>query len=281
MSVKHYPFFHGVDENNELYNTFNSKPVFILKIILLLALCCFQNKTYAKEIIMASDIWCPYICQDPQKPGYIVEMLNDILQEKQFIVRNETIPLARAIMLLKNDKVDIVLGLTQQHIDHHQLISSTMPVGIFANDFFVKSNNAWQFTSVAELAEYASKNHNIGIIKGYFYGQSIEELIAEKPNLFSYAHGDFPLNQNINRLMSGHIDIILDSKNAVLSEVKRLNIAPLNYAGTQGKSSQLYVALSKIIDVQLLQVIDQGIIDYRNSGKLDKLLTNYGISDWQ
>jgi len=238
MKINHYQFYqkktsHLVRDN---YN-------FHLKIIVL-ALLCYSSQSNATEITIASDIWCPYICQDKQKPGYIVEMMNDILQDKQFTIKNQTMPLVRAIKRLQSGDVDIVLGLTRQHIDHDNLIRSNMSVGNSANDFFVNPNNAWRFTTVAQLAKYASAGHKIGIIKGYYYGVHISELMTKSPRLFAYSHGNAPLEQNINRLKSGRIKILLDSKNSVLNEVKRLNISALTYAGTQGEESKLYVALS-------------------------------------
>ncbi|MBA6391932.1 hypothetical protein H4J38_14245 [Colwellia sp. BRX10-3] len=40
-------------------------------------------------------------------------------------------------------------------------------------------------------------------------------------------------------------------------------------------------ALPLFNECQLLQIIDQGIIEYCRSGKLNQLLANYGIIDWQ
>jgi len=254
---------------------------FLVKFIFLMTLlsCCFQPN--AKEISTASDIWCPYICQDSQQPGYIVEMINEILQAKKLNTKNETMPLARAIKYLQNGDIDIVLGLTQQHIDHHHLISSNLAVGNSTNDFFVNKKNSWRFSTIEQLEIYAKTGHKIGIIKGYFYGTELNELIAKQPDLFSYAHGDSPLQQLLSRLKSGRINILLDSKNTVLHEIKKLNTAGITYAGTQGMESKLYIALSKAIEPELLALIDQGISDYRQSGKLDKLLAKYGINDWQ
>lgn len=254
-----------------------------MKIILTLALwCCFNlNLGYAKDITVASDIWCPYICQDTLKPGYIVEMLNDILNNKNFTINNETMPLARAIKLLKSGNIDIVLGLTQQHIDHHKLTYSNISVGDFANDFFVNDSNSWRFSTMEKLEEYASDGHKIGIIKGYFYGVEVSKLITKRPDLFLYSYGNHPLRQNIERLRLARIDILLDSKNTVMSEISRLKLPPLAYAGTQGTKEKLYIALSKTAAPQLLKIINQGIIEYRRSGKLMCLLARYGISDWQ
>ncbi len=279
--MTHDHFFHYLYGKKKQGHLVRTNKRFILPMLLWLTFLCSSSHTYAKEIIIASDIWCPYICQDAKKPGYIVEMMNDILADKKFTAKNETMPLARAIKYLQNDDVDMVLALTQQHIDHHLLIRSNLSVGTFANDFFVDSTNPWRYSTVEQLEEYAQNSHNIGIIKGYFYGDVISELIAKNPNLFTYSHGNAPLQQNIKRLKSGRIDILLDSKNTILNAAKRLNISTLSYAGTQGSESELYIALSANAGKELLQIIDHGISQYRLSGKLDKLLENYGITDWQ
>lgn len=253
---------------------------YIFKSLLLLVLFYSPYKATAKEVTIASDIWCPYICQSTEKPGYIVEMINDILQANKIKTINVTIPLARAIKILQNGDVDIVLGLTQQHIDQHGLIRSTIAVGSFANDFFVSPNNPWRFTTLEQLEKLGDEGVSIGIIKGYQYGEKINELIVNKPAIFSYSYGDSPLAQNIKRLRSGRINILLDSKNTVLNSIMSLNSGDITYAGTQGLQNSLYLAFSTPAGSSLLRLIDQGIIEYRRSGKLEKLLTQYGIVDW-
>lgn len=250
-----------------------------VKLLLTLLFCSFQP--YAKKITIASDIWCPYICQDPQQPGYIVEMIDDILHNKNYNTKNETIPLARAIKYLEQGEVDIVLGLTQEHIENYNLIRTKVPVGNASSDFFVNRANSWRFSTIEQLEAYGNAGHKIGIIKGYVYGPVLNKLITKKPEMFSYAHGDFPLQLLIKQLKSGRIDILLDSRNAVFNELKREDSGELSFAGTYGVEAKLYIALATHIEAEILPIIDQGIIEYRRTGKLAKLLTKYGISDWQ
>jgi polar amino acid transport system substrate-binding protein len=193
-----------------------------VKLLLALLFCSFQS--YAKKITIASDIWCPYICQDPKQPGYIVEMIDDILHKKNYRIKSETIPLARAIKYLQHGEVDIVLGLTQEHIESYNLIRTNVPVGNATSDFFVNHKNPWRFSTIEQLEAYGNAGYKIGIIKGYVYGPVLHKLITKKPEMFSYAHGDFPLQLLIKQLKSGRIDILLDSRNTVLNELKRADI---------------------------------------------------------
>lgn len=251
-----------------------------MKALLSLVFLFFCNPLYAKNITIASDIWCPYVCNNQENPGYIVEIINDILQNANFNVKNETMPLARALKYLQNAEVDLVLGVTKQHIDHYLLTANHVAIGSFANDFFVQNNNPWRFTTINNLAKQLHEGRKVGIIKGYFYGHEIKALIDKYPDSFIYAHGDYPLQQLIERLKSGRIDILLDSKNTVFNLTKQANISELGYAGTQGKETKLYLGLSKPREEQLLSIIDKGIVKYRQTGKLDQLLLKYGINDW-
>ncbi|SEL55349.1 polar amino acid transport system substrate-binding protein [Colwellia chukchiensis] len=97
----------------------------------------FNRQAYANQISIASDIWCPYICTDSQQPGYVVEMINAILIDNELSPLNQTMPLARAIKYLQQNNIDLVLGLTKQHIDYYQLVSSKLSVGITNNDFLL------------------------------------------------------------------------------------------------------------------------------------------------
>lgn len=245
---------------------------------ILLFFMSFPNK--ANTLKIASDIWCPYICEDKKNPGYIIELIYDIFEPHDINVEFDKAPLARGIKLVKSNEIDMVLGLTDEHITQNKLNKSNVSVGVFSNDFFVNGNNKWRFKSNSDLSIYLSSGSKIGIIKGYEYGNFINLLINEKPNYFHISHGGSPLLQNIDMLYKNRIDILLDTKNTVLYNTQSNN-NKLIYAGTQGDPVFLYIGLSDSINPEYKKMLDEGIVSFRKSGKLAILLNKYGISDWE
>jgi polar amino acid transport system substrate-binding protein len=233
------------------------------------------------KLTVASDSWCPYICDDQQSPGYIVELVRDVFQQNNINFKFESLPLARAMRFAESNQIDIVLGLTKEQIVEHKLGKSSLSVGRTSLDFFVTADNPWRYNSNAELIKYLGQNKKIGIIKSYNYGDFFNALIKSKPELFYVSHGNSPLEINLNLLNLGRIDILIGNNNTVSYNAgpeSRLNLV---HAGNDDEIGLIYVGFAPYIKPAIIQMLDQGIVDYRKSGKLKILLDKYGITDWQ
>jgi polar amino acid transport system substrate-binding protein len=244
-----------------------------------LLIACLNVK--GEKLTVASDIWCPYICEDIQAPGYIVELVSEIYQRHDIALKFETIPLARALDLAQQNKIDMVMALTDDHVLTYQLIKNKFSIGSFSNDFFVYGNNPWRFTSVADLTEKLLGGTKLGVIEGYTYGDDINALLESQAQFFHISHGNNPLLNNLKMLEAGRLSIVLDSKNTVFYEAERSKQKNLVYAGSEGKEVFLYMGFARKLALSYPDLLDQGILEYRKSGKLKRLLNKYGIYDWQ
>jgi polar amino acid transport system substrate-binding protein len=245
----------------------------------ILFVACFDLQ--AEKLTVGSDIWCPYICEDSQQPGYIVELVGDIYGQHNISLKFETIPLARALDLARQNEIDMVLALTDDHILEYQLIRNKVAIGSFSNDFFVYGNNTWRFTSINELVKKLEGGTKLGVIQGYTYGDEINTLIETQGRFFHISHGNNPLQDNLKMLEVGRLNIVLDSKNTVFYQAAKSKQQNLLYAGTEGKDVRLYLGYARKLALKYPDMLDQGIIEYRKSGKLKILLNKYGIYDWQ
>lgn len=259
-----------------------------------LTLLYFCNSSWASvRLVVASDTWCPYICDDQQSPGYIVEIVRDIFYQNNISLKFETLPLARAMQFVANNQTDMVLGLTEEQIVEHKLSKSQQSVGRPTLDYFVINGNPWRYTSNTELIKHLADDKKIGIIKGYSYGEFFNNLIESKPKYFYVSHGNAPLDTNLNLLNAGRIDILIDNKYTVLFSARSSAqpsaqpsaqaelIKNLVHAGTEGEAGGIYVGFAPRISTDYINLLDQGIIEYRKSGKLKVLLDKYGITDWK
>jgi polar amino acid transport system substrate-binding protein len=253
-----------------------------------LTLFYFCSSSWASvRLVVASDNWCPYICDDQQSPGYIVEIVRDIFHQNNISLKFETLPLARAMQFVANNQTDMVLGLTEEQIIEHKLSKSQLSVGRPTLDFFVINGNPWRYTSNTELIKHLADDKKIGIIKGYSYGEFFNNLIESRPKYFYVSHGNTPLDTNLNLLNAGRIDIIIDNKYTVLfsaqSSAQSELIKNLVHAGTEGEGEGggIYVGFAPHLSTDYINMLDQGIIEYRKSGRLKVLLNKYGITDWK
>ena len=250
----------------------------MLKLWLLCILCFASLTCHGQTLKIASDDWCPYICDNKEKPGYIVEIIKKVMAEHRIDVEFEVMPLGRAFLEVENNHLDMVLALTEVHIKEHSLIASDVIIGDYANDFFVLSDNPFRFKNIDQL-----KSELLGVVESYEYGANLDAFIRLHPEKVHIAHGRSPLQQNINMLLKGRLSVVLDTKNTVQFFLHQQNISNVIYAGTQGPTAPLYIGFNPRLSnlPTLQQYLSNGLEELRTTGQLKQLLQRYGIADWQ
>ncbi|KGJ94589.1 substrate-binding periplasmic protein [Colwellia psychrerythraea] len=252
----------------------------------------FAKPVQANVLVVASDEWCPYICDDTHLPGFLVEIVNEIAASNGIKVKFALTPLAKALDLTQKGKVDILLGLTSQHINDFTLQKSRLSFGGLYNDFYVRANNPWRFQSITDLAMALKNNAILGTINGYEYGDNIGNLLKNNAAHIFSASGNSPLQKQLKMLQLGRLDILLDSRFTVQYQLSKLasNSSMINasttsestiiYAGTEGDFTPLFLGFSPLLSKELIQLFDNELINFRENGRLNKILAKYGLRDW-
>jgi polar amino acid transport system substrate-binding protein len=251
--------------------------------LLLLSLCLsvFMYPTHAKPLIMVSDEWCPYVCEDDELPGFLIEIINEIALNNNIKIELSLMPLARALDLTQKGEVDIALALTSQHVTDFKLLKTSSSFGGLYNDFYVKKGQSWHFQGMADLGSKLADNTILGIINGYEYGKDIAQLIETHPEHVFPASGTNPLKNQLKMLQMGRLDILLDSRFTVQYQLSKLPNSTIVYAGTQGDFTPLFLGFSPSLNKKLIPLFDQGLQTLRQNGRLSKILMKYGVQDWQ
>ncbi|PKI15872.1 substrate-binding periplasmic protein [Colwellia sp. 12G3] len=235
----------------------------------------------AKTLVVASDEWCPYICDDRTLPGFLVEIVKEIAANNTIKVKLSLMPLARALDLAQKGKVDILLALTPQHIAEFQLQQSQTSFGGLYNDFYVHADQPWRFKNIDDLATKLKDNAILGTINGYQYGTDLGHLIEENTSHIFSASGISPLQKQLDMLQMKRLDILLDSRFTVQFHLAKLPNYTIVYAGTQGDFTPLFLGFSSLFDKALIPVFDEGLQALRESGRLKQILAKYDVNDWQ
>ncbi|WP_057833018.1 substrate-binding periplasmic protein [Colwellia sp. TT2012] len=250
-------------------------------ILCLLWLTLYHAAVQAKALVVVSDEWCPYVCDEQDLPGFLVEIVNEIARDNAIKLTFSLMPLARALKLAQKNKVDIVLALTPQHIERYQLQQSQLNFAGLYNDFYVRAGNPWRFQSMTHLSATLTGNAILGTINGYQYGAEFSHFLkAQSEHVFA-ASGNSPLVKQLKMLQMGRLDILLDSRFTVQYQLAKGEIKGIIYAGTQGNFTPLYLGFSSLLSKELVNIFDSGLITLRQSGRLKKILAKYGLTDWQ
>lgn len=271
----------------------HTKNLLALKLaFLVICASIFTKPVQAKVLVVASDEWCPYICDDTHLPGFLVEIVTEIAASNGVTVKFALTPLARALDLSQKGEVDILLGLTLQHINDFKLQKSHLSFGGLYNDFYVRASDPWRFKSISDLATALKNNAILGTINGYEYGDIIGNLLKDNAAHIFSASGNSPLQRQLKMLRLGRLDILLDSRFTVQYQLSKLvNKSSLTktpttakpsiiYAGTEGDFTPLYLGFSPLLSKEQVQLFDDGLMSLRENGRLNKILTKYGVIDW-
>ncbi|MBA6293147.1 transporter substrate-binding domain-containing protein [Colwellia sp. MB3u-70] len=252
------------------------------KIYNLLFLLLISNANIRAETLnIASDIWCPYICDNKKAPGILVEALNEIAKAKKMTVNIEIISLSRSLIMASKSEIDIVLAVTKSHITDHKLQSSHQYFGGWQNDFYISRKVDWSPNKLNDLDAFLNSGKTLGIIKGYDYGPYINSLKFKYADHIFQATGDSPLTKNIEMLQKGRISALLDSRYNIQYEMNKNNIVDLIYARSEGGFVPLFLGYSPTILPEVINSIDDGLTLIRHKGILSTILEKYGVSDWQ
>ncbi len=124
-----------------------------------------------KTINLASTNWCPYVCDSPSRPGYVVEYMRALLKLKNTTLQVTILPWSRAIEMSRQGHFDGLLTaveaeapdfiLTRQKIDDYQMC------------FYRLSNSTFRYEDRASL-----KNRHFAAIQDYGYGKPIDDVIS-------------------------------------------------------------------------------------------------------
>lgn len=238
----------------------------ILSTIVTLIICCFPVS--AKTIHIASDVWCPYICDD--QPGYLVEIVQRAFEIQGVQVTFVPMPFNRALKEAQVGNIDAVLAISKSVAVEQGLLTGETVVGEVSNDFFTVNNNPWIYEKLSDLS-----SQSVAVIKGYDYGEVLESYLLNNQQVY-WAVGDKPLSMNIIRMLRGRHQIIIGNRYVIQYTARQLKLSEkIKYAGSMPDKINLYVGFNnKRIKAQQF---DLGVKTLKSTGEYQKILDKYQI----
>lgn len=104
---------------------------------------------FATDFIITTIDACPYMCNHPEKKGYIVDILDEIFKRQGLQVEYQNTPWKRGIKLALNGKVDMVLAPTKAEAP--SLKYPEQPIGVQHECFVTKKKNQWRYKQSLDL----------------------------------------------------------------------------------------------------------------------------------
>jgi len=229
----------------------------------------------AQTLTFAADEWCPVNCApESEKPGYMVEIAEAILEPLGYEIDYQQITWARALLMTRKGQYDGVYAGTPEEATG--FVFPSEPQGRYTIGLFVRKDDPWRYEDPSSL-----KGKEIGLIIDYGYGDEIEaqmERYAER----SYAGGVQALEQNIRTLLAGRLDMIVEDVNSFSFKASELGIGDQFRLERTFTEDNLYIALSpaKAHSHDIARALSSGMERLRRSGELETILGRYGLQDW-
>ncbi|WP_374035129.1 substrate-binding periplasmic protein [Bdellovibrio bacteriovorus] len=250
-------------------------------VALILSVTVFASEhVHADVISFRSDFWCPYVCNpDSETPGYMVEIARTVFEKQGHKVQVKLSNWVRAIKDTRSNRVQGLMGCSL--VDAPDFIYPKKSLGIMKNAYFVPKNSTWTYKGRPSL-----QGMKIGVINGYTYGDSVDNLIRSRHRSFIPFSGDRPLEQVIRMMQAGRLDGFIENPVVLqyTSVSAKITMENMKIGGwVENHDPALYISFSpnNPKSQEYAEILTRGVEELRRSGELQRILQKYNLKDWE
>lgn len=251
-----------------------------LCLFLLVLVFTSASPAHAETIILAADHWCPYNCEENSGlEGYAVDMAREIFERRGYDVEYRTMTWERAVSDAQDGFITGVIGADV--VEGMGLVFPEEEIGINQFSFFVRDGSPWRYEYPASLL-----NRRIGISAGYDLGGMLARFVYdhEADMELVEVRSETPARQLLSQLVEERLDTIVDDGNVIFYEAVRMGLLDqIAFAGGDGDYVKLYIAFSPVNakSRDYARIFSEGVRELRSSGRLEIILSRYGLQDWR
>jgi polar amino acid transport system substrate-binding protein len=220
--------------------------------------------------------WCPYTCDDPEKPGILVELTKKIFEKKgitpEFRIYDNW---KRLVYEGRKGRVDAVLAIGPNEEPSLSYPDESM-VDVFIS-FFVRAGDPWKYIDNSSF-----ENKVLLVYDNVDYGPRLQPYIDEHKNdrsRIELATGETE-EVVIHKLAAGRGDIYLEDKHVALYMIKneglqgKVKMAPrATKPYPVGLGLGFSPAFKNARDYS--RVVDEGIKELEKSGERETIIHRY------
>ncbi|MBF0316079.1 MAG: transporter substrate-binding domain-containing protein [Oligoflexia bacterium] len=273
-------------QKNNLWLKYNYGEILMRLILTLIAFLLVANISHIfaapdkdKVIRLVTDEWCPYACKPGDSPGYMVDIVKQVFGKLNYKIEYEILPWTRSIKYVREGKADGLVGAAKT--DAPDMIFPNETLGNNRNCFYgVKGKLKWHYNGSESL-----KKVKLTLINAYTYGEPVDSYAKENNGngMVEITSGTRALDLIIAKVISGKMDVFIEDENVIALNLKRKSISTEleNLGCIEG--NEIYVCFNpnNKKSKEYSEILEQGIIELRNNGKLKSILDKYGLADWK
>lgn len=244
---------------------------------------CVSTPCFPREkLTFVADEWCPYNCAPGMEPeGFAVDIARRIFEEAGYEVVYQTMPWTRALLEVTQGRADAAIGVSGNEAPH--LIFPVEPCGMSDNAFFTEIGSKWRWDGIQSL-----RRMRTAFIRDYDYGDGddFHDYIRDNKNSpwIHLGKEDDALPRNLRLLARGRVDVVVADVNVGNYLLKAMGLEDAIKLNSQEHLfTPIYIAFSQAHanGRMLADTYDTGIDKLRASGELARIMSRYGLANWQ
>jgi polar amino acid transport system substrate-binding protein len=233
-----------------------------------------------KTVTLCGDIWCPYNCAPgAHDPGFAVEIAQAAFGPAGYSVDYQTVNWARCIEDARRGRYSGIIGAIQT--DAPDFIFPTSWIGQSSNGYATRKGDIFHYTGEKSL-----DGRVLGLVRDYNFTGKIGAYItahAQDTSRIVYASGNGALRKNLDKLLAGRVDVVVDDWNVLRMLVQTEGLQDRLTLEYGADPAPVYIAFSpRAPQPQILaKILDNGIARLRASGRLAAILAKYHVTEWK
>lgn len=250
--------------------------------LILAVAALYSPAVRADTIRMRADRWCPYTC-DPtsDKPGYMIEIAREALEPFGHKIDYAVMPWTRTVKDVTEGHVDAAVGAGSEEVIGG--VIEAEPMGTVTDVLVTLSARKFSYDGAQSLEPL-----KIGVIASYTFddGGEIDKYIQQHLGLrddrVQAIAGENVAEYNFHKLATGRIDGLIDSAYVIDHIVMNMADPPQIDRFVIDKPTDIYIAFSpkNPKSPAYAKQLNEGIAKLRASGRLQEILSRYGIPIW-
>ena len=246
--------------------------------IKLLAFSCFSIANDSEEAIqlrISAIDWCPQICLSGNRPGYVMEIVEEVFSEGIYQPQVNYFPWSRAIKNVTSGQSHALLSPAKKEAPHLKFPS--IAVGRQKMCFFVAQDSKWKYEGQHSLA---------GLSIGIATDTSIEELnqyMLDNSKQFQFQpyHERF-VKQNALKVLRKRLDAFIFTLNTTQYTLKTESLSSqIKNAGCVSQAP-IYIAFTSVVKEQalvenLIAYFEHRMTVLEDRGVINSILNKYQI----
>lgn len=225
----------------------------------------------ADDIVISSGEWSPFISPNLKHEGVYSHIVREVFALENTKVEYLYFPWVRSYKELLQDRVDASILWTKNKKREGEVLFSD-PIAPLVDVFFYRKD---KFIDWRTMADFQGKE--IGITRGYIYGDEFDQAVQNKVFIASRANTD---HANFKRLLAGRIDafpITLDVALTLLKDFTEADRDNLVYSKKIIRKVDMYLIMNmeNPTSHKRMELFNTNLSKLKGSGRFEQYLLDH------